>query len=270
MKIEFVQGTTHKRYFDIVVSHGKERNVFQDISLIRYHYDEEIGIFKEINAHWARRSEKDQKQLYSLYKAANVCIKAYNEIKDDVEAAETILITSLRPYVARILNMHHLPGVRAFLDNFYHDNVPDAFNGVVLEDSTHILMYTRDQYRMLQTALVIFRSIAPLIFMVRSVASHNVKALEDINKLLYRILFGKGVELMESEPLQKLESFIKECVIYFIGKENSSIDFDKVMSNLLLSRLFATDITGPYRNIVNNVVIYANQLTYPIRHQKAQ
>lgn len=258
MKIEFTEHLIHDNRSGIMVSHDNKSIVFHDVVPRRFQSVQTTDPFKEINAHWARRSEKDQIQLYSLYKGANLLVWAYTQLEDNVEAAETILITSLRPYFARILNMHHLPGVRAFLDNFYHDNVPSDILDVLPENLTTEQAYTRDQYRMLQAALVILRSVAPLTWVVKNAVKRNVKA-PDMNDVLYRILYGKAVDLMVSEPLQKLESYVKACVYYFNRKIDTDMNLDSLLANLLLNRLFAIDITGTHKNLISNIAVYVSQ-----------
>jgi hypothetical protein len=260
MKIEFTHGFNHQLRSSIVVSHDDSRIVLHDVYPTAFKEGEMPKTFDEINAHWARRSAKDQAELFALYQVAINGIKSYADIRN-VENAERLIMRSVKPFLTRILKMHNPVAMRRFLDNVYEDNIPADILDIAPENLTQKeLYYTRDDYCALQTLVFSLRSIAPLLLTLQQTFKFYSYGNEtsDFHQKMFTLLFDGSLRGLYSQPLIKLENYITAYVGSISMSKNNAQVAD-ILPKLVLNRFLACNVSSPRSNLVCSAYVYISQ-----------
>lgn len=266
MKITLNRSTRSSKYSDIVISNeGNDitlHNAFEFLGA-----EPDLKLFDEINAHWERRSKRDQKAIFRLYLAITNSADNYLYINEGTDVATTIM-HSIKPFINPLLNMHSWSGMISFWKNVYADQIPEQFPETK-DDFPNILeelFYTRSQFRDLQVLTLMLRILTPIMLVIqRNVRASQMTRIDSkvFSQSLFQILLLDQHGVMETAAMVKLRMYVATLMDGTMARDQGLTPND-LTARVIFNRMAITPISVKNESR-NMLVIMYNYMVQSMR-----
>lgn len=229
---------THKHSFvnmDAVITHNNEELIIP----MNYRFtgnaylDHPGQLVSELNQNWSRRTDDNKNRMFKLYRCIRRCWDNHLDYKTGKLDEFEVLVRSVAPYMVELLNNHNVDQLAHHMEDWYKDVVPED----LVDHSDDPMVYTYDDYKELQAAVLAMRSIWPAVEMLRS-AVPDYRAGAKLMRIHVNVM-AAGTDLYHSRAINRLYQFVEAYV-----RKNGAGDPNQLMAGLLFKRLTHYPLTS--------------------------